>query len=47
MRISGKRVIITGASSGIGRALAVSLAEKGAVLTIAARRYDRLEEIAE
>ncbi len=46
MRISGKRVIITGASSGIGRALAVSLAEKGAVLTIAARRYDRLEDIA-
>jgi short-subunit dehydrogenase len=46
MRISGKRVIVTGASSGIGRALAVSLAGRGAVLTIAARRRDRLEGIA-
>lgn len=46
MRISGKRVIVTGASSGIGRALAVSLAGRGAVLTIAARRRNRLEETA-
>ncbi len=46
MRISGKRIIVTGASSGIGRALAVSLASKGAVLTIAARRRDKLEELA-
>jgi len=45
MRISGKRVIVTGASSGVGRALAVSLAGRGAVLTIAARRYDKLEEV--
>lgn len=45
MRIDGKRVIVTGASSGIGRALAISLARRGAVLTIAARRGDRLDDV--
>ena len=38
-------VIITGASAGIGRALAVQLAAKGARLALAARRLDRLEEL--
>ena len=45
MRIEGKRVVVTGASSGIGRDLAMSLAGRGAALTIAARRGDRLEEV--
>ncbi len=39
-------VIITGASAGIGRALALQLASQGARVVLAARRQDRLEEIA-
>ena len=38
-------VIITGASSGIGRALAVALTRKRAKLVLAARREDRLAEL--
>lgn len=39
-------VIITGASSGIGRELAYQLAEQGAWLALAARRLELLEEVA-
>ena len=38
-------VIITGASAGIGRALAEELSRRGARLALAARRLDRLEEL--
>lgn len=41
----GKVVIITGASSGIGRALAVEYASQGACLALAARRLDKLNEL--
>ncbi len=44
--LAGKVAVITGASSGIGAALAELLATKGAVVVLAARRKDRLEEIA-
>jgi short-subunit dehydrogenase len=43
--ITGMVVIITGASAGIGRALAVELSARGAKLALAARRADRLEAL--
>jgi short-subunit dehydrogenase len=43
----GKVVLITGASSGIGKELAMQLARAGAKLTLAARRRDQLEAVAQ
>lgn len=42
-----KVAFVTGASSGIGRAVAARLAEDGLVVVAAARRSDRLTELAE
>ena len=39
--LSGKVAIVTGASSGIGAAIASKLAESGAAVAVAARRLDR------
>jgi short-subunit dehydrogenase len=43
----GQRVLVTGASSGIGAALAEEFARRGALVGICARRQDRLTEVLE
>ncbi len=45
MEIEGSRVLVTGASSGIGAALVTLLAERGATVALVARRAGRLEEV--
>jgi len=43
-KLDGKVAIVTGASSGLGVAFAIGLAEAGADVAVCARRADRLEE---
>ena len=45
--LSGKVAAITGASSGIGEATALALVAEGAAVSLAARRGDRIEALAE
>ena len=45
MDIEGSVILVTGASSGIGAALAPQLAERGATVGIVARRAERLEAV--
>jgi short-subunit dehydrogenase len=45
-RVGGRRILITGASGGIGRAAARRLGQARAVVAVVARRRERLEELA-
>jgi 3-oxoacyl-[acyl-carrier protein] reductase len=45
--LRGKRALVTGASAGLGEAVALSLAREGVTLALAARNPDRLKSVAE
>src|ERR1700678_3340418 len=47
MKLQGKIVFVTGASAGIGAATALAFAAEGAKLLLAARRVEKLAEIAD
>jgi 3-oxoacyl-[acyl-carrier protein] reductase len=44
-KLTGKSVLVTGASSGIGRSTALALAREGANIVLTARRLERLDEL--
>ncbi len=45
MDLKGKKVIITGASKGLGEVCAYTLAKEGAQLVLSARTFEKLEEV--
>ncbi len=45
-KLTGRVALVTGASQGIGRACALALAQRGAVLALAARNTEKLQEVA-
>jgi short-subunit dehydrogenase len=47
MQLKGSVAVITGASSGIGEAVAVAFAQRGAKVVLAARRKERLDDLSD
>src|SRR5579864_6766542 len=45
--VSGRTIMITGASSGIGKAAALEIGEAGGTMLLVARRRDQLQEVAD
>ena len=45
MKFENKSVVVTGASSGMGRQIALDFAKEGATVIAVARRKERLEEL--
>jgi short-subunit dehydrogenase len=46
MNLSGRKTLLTGATGGLGRAIAIALAQRGAALTLSARNREALEKLA-
>ncbi len=46
-KLNGKVIVITGASSGIGKAIALQLAENGATVVLGARRVEKIAALAD
>ncbi len=47
IELEGKRILLTGASSGIGAAAALKFARRGATVVVVARRKDLLDDLAD
>ena len=47
MSLQGQVVVITGASAGIGREIAIRFAKEGARLVLAARSEDKLQQLSD
>ena len=46
MELTGKTALLTGATGGLGRAIAHSLASRGAILILSSRKAEELDELA-
>lgn len=45
LSLEGRRAVVTGASRGLGRAIALALAAEGGLVTAVARNLERLREL--